>query len=285
MSNLGCDIIKIPSYLFQNATVHKSLTPDAVNGILSCGFLVKPTDRFSHDVITFSHYGAFLLLSGSGVYSDSHGRKTELTPGCFVQRMPGEPHITEVTGDGKWLEFFVCFGRDFYEFMARQGLLSRNPVLFHPLTESLLQRCISLLERFRTVSDRQIFSLFLSAQEFVMALTNTAQNEQFERWDRKMAQACALLCASDYPSPVEVAEKIGMQYETFRKRFKAAFLCSPSAYQMQYRLNDSKRLLLDSNMTIGEIAWQCRFADAFSYSKAFHKYYGLSPTQFRKISV
>lgn len=277
--------MEIPKELYKNATIHRNLTADSVNGILSCGFLVKPTDKFSDRMITFSHYGAFLLLSGSGVYFDEDGRKIDLKAGCFVQRIPGKSHTTQVTPDGKWLEFFVCFGKDLYEYLAQQKLLSREPVLFNTITESLLNRCVSLLDEFKTTPDSRMFTLFLSAQEFAMALTKTSQNEQFRAWGGQMAKACDLLCTIEnfsYMSPVQVAEKIDMEYETFRKRFKDVFNCSPSVYQMQYRLNYSKQLLLETNKTIQQIATDCCFADSFTYSKAFKKYYGFSPTQFRK---
>ncbi|HIS78945.1 MAG TPA: helix-turn-helix transcriptional regulator [Candidatus Caccousia stercoris] len=55
-----------------------------------------------------------------------------------------------------------------------------------------------------------------------------------------------------------------------------------AAKLLQYRLNYSKQLLLDSGQSIQEIAAACRFADAFAFSKAFRRYYGLSPSQFRK---
>ena len=277
--------MNIPAELFHNDTAHRSLSADPVNGILSCGFLVKPTDHFSHDTMLFSHYGAFLLLSGSGRYSDPSGREVELTPGCFVQRMPGKPHVTEVTPDGKWLEFYVCFGRAYFTYMADQGLLSRQPVLFHSLTPALVDSCRALLERFRTVPEGRNFSLFLSMQEFVVTLTQTALQERLTGWDDALTRASELLCLpgeEGYPSPVAVAEQMGMEYETFRKRFRAAFGCPPSAYQMQYRLNESKRLLLDTHLSVQEIADTCCFSDGFAYSKAFRRFYGLSPVQFRK---
>ncbi|MGI5958628.1 MAG: helix-turn-helix domain-containing protein [Massiliimalia sp.] len=276
--------MQIPEYLFETSTIHRSLTSDQANGILSCGFMFKPTSRFSQEHLTFPHYGAFLLLSGSGFYSDPQGRKAELSPGCFVQRMPGCPHTTGVTPDGKWLEFYICFGRDFYEAMADQGLLSREPVLFHSLTQPLLDNCISLQERFRVTPDSQLFSLFLAVQEFALAITQTAQKEQIGAWEGVLAKAAEILCTPtpDYPTPQKTAALVGMEYETFRKRFKTAFHCSPAAYQMQHRLNCSKQMLLDSQKTVQEIAWACRFSDGFAFSKAFRNHYGVSPSQFRK---
>lgn len=277
-------LMELPKELFETATVHRSLTQDPVNGILSCGFFYKPTSRFSQEHLIFSHYGAFLLLSGSGYYSDPSGRRIALFPGCFVQRMPGCPHSTQVNPDGKWLEFYICFGRDFYEALADQGLMSREPVLFHGLTETLVRRCIGLRERFRATPESQLFSLFLAVQEFALSVTQTAQQEQSGAWEGVLSRAAEILCtpSPDYPTPARTAALVGMEYETFRKRFKAAFRCSPAAYQLQHRLDCSKQMLLDSDKSIQEIAWACRFSDGFAYSKAFRNRYGISPSQFRK---
>ena len=106
--------------------------------------------------------------------------------------MPGKPHVTEVTPDGKWLEFYACFGRDYFTYMADQGLLSRQPVLFHSLTPALVDSCRALLERFRTVPEGRNFSLFLSMQEFVVTLTQTALQERLKMCirDRRNALPC-----------------------------------------------------------------------------------------------
>lgn len=278
--------MEIPKELFRTATLHRSLTDDPINGILSCGFLIKPTDRFSHEELIFPYYGGLLLLSGSGTYSDPSGKRVPLTPGCFVQRMPGKPHTTEVVPDGNWLEFFVCFGKDFYEAMADQHLLSREPVLFHPLTEAMVENCRFLLERFRSTPDFQLFSLLLAAQEFAAALTQSAQNKQILPWENRLSKAAEFLCTPmpEYPSPAQAAAMVEMEYETFRKRFKTAFRCSPAAYQTRHRLNYSKQLLVGTKKTIQDIALACGFADGFAFSKAFRQYYGMSPTQFRKSS-
>lgn len=270
--------------IFETSTIHRSLTPDPVNGILSCGFLRKQGSRCRSENLNFPHYGAFLLLSGSGTYSDLSGREIALRPGCFVQRMPGCPHTTKVVPDGKWLEFYVCFGRDFYEAMAGQGLLSRTPVLFHGMTEALVQNCMILHERFCITPEYANYSLFLAVQEFVLSITQTAQKEQAGVWEGPLARAAQILCTPDpeYPTPARTAEMVGMKYETFRKRFRTAFQCSPAAYQLQHRLNCSKQMLLDSDRTVQEIAALFRFSDGFAFSKAFRKYYGMSPGSFRK---
>ena len=269
--------------MYKNLTVHRSLTKDPINGILSCGFLTKSPAKSGYEAHEFPYYGALLVLSGTGLYSDATGRKISLSPGCFVQRMPGKPHITEVSSLD-WLEFFVCFGRDFYEVLAQQGLLSREPVLFQTLSDPLLESCRLLFSQFQNAGDSQLFSVLLAAEEFVLSLTQSALSTQYADVNGKLSQAAAFLCSAQYLSPVEAAKRIHMEYETFRKQFKIVFRCSPSAYQMRYRLNFSKQLLLDSQKSIQEIAECTGFSDAFAFSKAFRHFYGIAPSQFRKRS-
>lgn len=52
-------------------------------------------------------------------------------------------------------------------------------------------------------------------------------------------------------------------------------------YNMQ-RLAIAERLILDNNFTLEEIAEKTNFSTAFSLSKAFKKYYKVSPSQYRK---
>ena len=276
--------MEIPKSLYRTETVHRDLTADPLNGVLSCGFLVKPTDRYSYETQIFSHYGALILLSGSGLYTDPTGRQIPLKPGCFVQRMPGCPHVTQVHPDGKWLEFFVCFGRDYYEALAEQHLLSREPVLFREVTEPLVEQCRSLLEKFRTTPDFELFSLFLAVQEFALSLTQSALNKSMLLWEGRLSRAAKILCAAapEYPSPAQAAAAVDMEYETFRKQFKAVYRCSPQSYQMRFRLNHAKELLIGTGKSVQEIAWACRFCDGFAFAKVFHRHFGLSPTAFRK---
>ena len=77
--------MNIPAELFHNDTAHRSLSADPVNGILSCGFLVKPTDRFSHDTMLFSHYGAFLCSAVPAGIRIPAGERWNLLPAVLCR--------------------------------------------------------------------------------------------------------------------------------------------------------------------------------------------------------
>ena len=59
---------------------------------------------------------------------------------------------------------------------------------------------------------------------------------------------------------------------------------SPMEYLIAYRLNQAKRLLAESDMTITEIGYLCGFADSAYFGRTFRKMCGMPPSSYRKLN-
>ena len=57
---------------------------------------------------------------------------------------------------------------------------------------------------------------------------------------------------------------------------------SPKKYIIECRMRYAEELLRATNQKISDIATHIGYADAYSFSKAFHKRYNQSPSEFRK---
>ena len=57
---------------------------------------------------------------------------------------------------------------------------------------------------------------------------------------------------------------------------------SPSKYLTDYRMNMARKLLMDSQLSVREIAERVGYPDPFHFSKSFKNLFGVSPAQYRE---
>jgi AraC family transcriptional regulator len=75
---------------------------------------------------------------------------------------------------------------------------------------------------------------------------------------------------------------VGLSEFHFIRLFKQSFSISPYQYIIQCRLAHAQTLLAN-HVSIANTAFDTGFADVFSFSKAFKKAFGMSPSGFVKM--
>lgn len=70
-------------------------------------------------------------------------------------------------------------------------------------------------------------------------------------------------------------------YDSLRHRFLKTFGCSPRDMAIRVRISRAKSLLLDSSLTIKEIAAAVGYGRQHEFSRAFHRATGMTPSAFR----
>ncbi|MBO4614164.1 MAG: helix-turn-helix domain-containing protein [Bacteroidales bacterium] len=81
-----------------------------------------------------------------------------------------------------------------------------------------------------------------------------------------------------------IASKLNMSEQTFRRRLQSATGETPKAYISAIQMEKASNLLLSNpDLPIIEVACQCGFNDASSFSHTFKRTYGISPSQYREI--
>lgn len=79
----------------------------------------------------------------------------------------------------------------------------------------------------------------------------------------------------------QIADAAGISEREAARCFQKNIGQSPMEYLIGYRLNQSKRFLAESSMTITEISYLCGFTDSAYFGKAFRKAYGMTPGGYR----
>jgi len=88
-----------------------------------------------------------------------------------------------------------------------------------------------------------------------------------------------------YPKPLrvsELAKMAGMSVTNFFRNFKAATGTSPIDWLRRERINQAKHRLLETGLSIAQIAEQTGYYDQFYFSRDFKRMTGVSPSQYRQ---
>lgn len=75
-----------------------------------------------------------------------------------------------------------------------------------------------------------------------------------------------------------VADHCGMSEYHFFRRFKEVFKKTPYQYITEQKMQLARFLIKGSSRSISEVALACNYQDVFTFSKAFKKFYGISPS-------
>ena len=102
---------------------------------------------------------------------------------------------------------------------------------------------------------------------------------------RRLAPEAKQFIEENYAQPLslpEIAQHFFMSPYHFSRIFKENTGLSPIVCLTRTRMENAKRLLLDLDLTVKEIAVQVGYTDPHYFSKAFAKEEGMTPTAYRR---
>ncbi len=111
----------------------------------------------------------------------------------------------------------------------------------------------------------------------VEARPNGADNEFMSRLDGAVQKALS----QGGLSVEAVANEMCITRGQLNRRVKAITGVTTQQYILHLRLEQARQLLESTQLPVSEIGYQCGFDDATSFSRAFKRTFGLSPTQCR----
>lgn len=79
-----------------------------------------------------------------------------------------------------------------------------------------------------------------------------------------------------------IAQKINVSKSVLYKRFRERFGCTVGGYINKKRVEQAKKLLGTTSLSMEEISQQCGFSSASYFTKIFKQYTGITPLKFRK---
>jgi len=172
-------------------------------------------------------------------------------------------------------------------------VLGRTPFCGKPIHALPLQRVqAEANEIFDSDHYGAIRPLFLEARALswlAMAMASplepACKGPRAREVDRMHEARDLLLSRLDHPPTLaELATAVGTNDFALKRNFKAVFGQPVYAYLLALRLAQARRLLLDSNLSVKEIAGRVGYEYPNHFSAAFRRSHGVSPARFRAMA-
>jgi len=121
-------------------------------------------------------------------------------------------------------------------------------------------------------------------EEALLWAHSGASGDPWFRVDSRLRRAADSLTA-DLRAPFRLentARGAGLSVSRFEHLFKQAMACTPQQYLERHRMDHAQSLLRVTSLSIGEIASEVGYEDAFYFTNRFRRYTGQSPSAFRQ---
>ena len=135
------------------------------------------------------------------------------------------------------------------------------------------------------------YELFIKGKlfEFFYILSNRCRNEKNPRVSKPLEKIKIILkyIETNYMHKIsiaEIAKEVDFSESHFMRYFKENMGVSFVDYLREYRLTMAARLLLVSDVTILSIAEEVGFDNLSYFNREFKKHYGVTPSQYRKLT-
>lgn len=264
---------------FQSIKPHSSINPYLNKHLRSYTFNTKLGRVLDEFQLLF-------VVKGSGVFESASIAKTEIEAGTIIMLFPQEWHNYSFNNETGWDEFWVGFNGQHARAILQEGFFSKEEPLFKlGINDDFVlyyQQIIQYAEQ-----ENQAYQQIISSivRHMLGLLYYKSRNTVFRNKSvvDKINQSRIIMREhlSSSQGLEEIAIQLGVSYSWFRKAFKKYTGISPAQFQMNLRLQYAKELLMNSDKSISEIAYELNFESTGQFSTFFRHRAGMTPKEFR----
>ena len=270
---------------------HIILTNNCMPIVSSCDYLAAAEPFFHADRITDFH--VMIYVTDGCIHVTEDTTDYALHPGDLFFLKSGIRHFgrTQIARGTRWhyVHFYLnppletTSKTNIYTHSSTAPILITLPKLLTGLNNSELEsQIIAFTETFHTNDTLQKWNLH---QRFFQLLTQIAHYDSSLIRPLSLTDRIAQYLTEHYEQPFSAAQleqAFFLSYKHMAAVFKKEKQLTMQQYHTQIRMNIACKLLRSTLLPIGEISQKVGYSDMLYFSRCFHTYIGMSPTEYRK---
>lgn len=241
-------------------------------------------------------YAIYWIQEGSGTYNIDFNQY-QFDDNVLFFLSPGQ--VFTVDSEQIKTAYKLTFVKDFYCIQTHDAEVACNGILFNNIYETpFVKPCkkdtdkldfilTSLLEEFQQNETAQYDMLQAYLKQFIISAVRVKKENHVVKEDveTRLFKDFSLLVEQNYKtlhSVTDYAKRLGLSPKSITKHFQKAGTTSPSEFIKNRILLEAKRLLIYTDKTVKEIAFELGFNDPAYFTRFFTKAISKSPLQFKK---
>jgi len=224
-----------------------------------------------------------LYIAQGCCYAELKGKEITLKEGSMILYLPGEKQKYRFKAVDKPISCYLHFtGSGCMEILKECDFLKTQVIhpgkrhIFYPLFSKLSDEKYCKKPLYEKMMNAYLMEFFVELSRIMRA------QSMLNRKSQDIERVCAEM-RKNYTEQKEVSYYADMCFLStgrFHRVFKLYTGMTPCEYINDIRISRAKELLVNTNMTMSEIAERTGFSDQNYFSRVFKKYTGISPRQY-----
>ena len=258
------------------------LFPSSMN-IISIGYLKKKRHWIDNqfDTCNFS-----FILSGSGEYH-YRGQILKVKSPCVITQTPDIFVEYGPTGISScWEELYLVYSGTLLSFLRQNNFIREDRPIWSINDYAAFTTFLFELDELvsSTNSEGVVDRIDRTCENLILESLAGEPRKLYGEIDEQIQKARAFI-RNNFKDSIDfdqLARIHGMSPASFRRHWLSRIGKPPARFQTNLRMQEACRLLVETRIPIGQIAYNIGFNDPLYFSRKFSRDHQMSPSEYRK---
>jgi len=233
-----------------------------------------------------NEYQLIYITEGSGKLTLEQNEVIQISKGQVILIFPGQWHSYQPTERSGWNEYYIGFNGKIIDSLVQNSFLSKkNQLLDVGLNEELVnlyKRAIEIVKIDKIATQQHLLGIVMHTIGLILSESQNAKSikndpKQIVNRTKIFMNENIFKCLNIE----DLAQRMDVNYTTFRKLFKAETGYAPVRYFHELKIQKAKQLLLETSNSIKEVSNMLSYYSPENFISTFKKSTGQTPSKYR----